>query len=536
MAPIVGPHTIGAVPARRSTADLAAPRPRRHRVVVLAVSSLALAVLGAGCATGSTDARVSLVRTETLDGPAPDGSDDGETNDGGTAISWESCGDRLDCATLAVPLNRDEPDGDQFELRLVRHRASRSGERIGSLLVNPGGPGSDGTWLAEQAELLFGDRLLDRFDIVAWDPRGTGRSTPFVDCVDSYDPYFAHDMSPDSPEDKQVADEAITAFAEACSARTGNDVLAHISTAESAADMDAIRRALGEDTISYFGFSYGSELGATWATLFPDTVRAAVLDGAADPTASDVESTLQQAAGFEAALDRFLAECASDRGCPFNNRGDPQAAFDELMAELDESPLEVEPDRAPVNQTVALTAVANAMYNDVLWPELAQALTDAQAGDGTGLLAGFDDYYQRRSDGTYDNLLEAFNAITCLDADPDPSTESDEAIVEQIQQAAPRLWPVFAGESVCSAWPVEPAGRVAVTGAGAGPIVVVGTTGDPATPLESSRAMAEALEQGVFVIVEADQHTGYNVNECVNDAIEDYLVDLVVPEDGLVCS
>lgn len=551
MAPFGRPHTIVRMSARRPNDDPTAVRQTRRGLVGGAL--LAAGLLVAGCTTEGTDASVVAIRRQPIDatdistgtgtdpGSGSDsdpGSDPDSDPDSGSAstIDWEECGDQLDCGTLAVPLDHDDPDGEQFELALVRRRASRPDERIGSLLVNPGGPGSDATWLATDAEYIYGERLLDQFDIVAWDPRGTGESAPFVDCVDDYDPYFTFDVTPDSPEDEQATQEAVSGFAEACSTRTGDDVLAHISTEESAKDMDLIRQALGEETVSYFGFSYGSELGATWATLFPDTVRAAVLDGAADPNASDVESTLQQAAGFEEALDAFLADCGSDPGCPFHNDGDPGTAFDELMVELDETPLEVEPDRAPVNQGVALTAVANAMYSDLLWPDLAQALADAQSGDGAGLLAGFDEYYRRQPDGSYDNFLEAFNAITCLDADPDAPEQDDDEVLAQFQAVAPRLWPTFAAESVCSAWPVPPVGTIPITGAGAGPIVVVGTTGDAATPLESSRAMADALEEGVFVIVEADQHTGYNVNQCVNDAVEDYLVDLTVPEDGLVCS
>ncbi|HEY5875319.1 MAG TPA: alpha/beta hydrolase, partial [Ilumatobacteraceae bacterium] len=316
----------------------------------------------------------------------------------------------------------------------------------------------------------------------------------------------------------------------------GAEVLAHVSTRESATDMDSIRRALGEETISYFGFSYGSELGATWATLFPDTVRAAVLDGASDPTAPDYENSVKQAAGFEASLDTFLAECADDTDCAFHNGGDPASALDELLVQLDESPLEVSSDRAPVNQGVALIAIANAMYGEPLWPALAEALAAAQQGDGEGLLAGYDEYFQRQSDGTYSNLLEAFVAISCLDSDPDEPQPGDAELIQRYQEVAPRLWPTFAADGFCETWPVAPAGSVEITGAGAGPIVVVGTTGDAATPLESSRAMADALEEGTLVIVEADQHTGYGVNECVVDAVDDYLIDLTVPEPGLVCS
>ncbi|MGD9703035.1 MAG: alpha/beta hydrolase [Acidimicrobiia bacterium] len=488
-----------------------------------------LAGLVASC---SSSAGVTAADSERLGDPSPPSSGVAD----GSTIDWASCGDGLDCGRLAVPLDYADPDGPTITLNLVRHRATQPADRIGSLLVNPGGPGSDGAWLAENAPLIYGTRLVERFDIIGWDPRGTGASDPTVDCTDRYDPYFAIDPTPDTPEEEQIAEESVVAFGEACLRRMGADVLAHISTRESATDMDTIRQALGEEQISFFGFSYGSELGATWATMFPDTVRAAVLDGAIDPTVPDYENDLKQAAGFEASLDSFLAECASDRDCAFYNDGDPGAALDRLLLQLDESPLEVSDDRAPVNQGVALIAIGNAMYGEPLWPALADALAAAQRGDGEGLLDGYDEYFQRQSDGTYSNLLEAFVAITCVDSDPAETRPDEDELTKLFQEAAPRLWPTFAGEGFCETWPVPPAGTVQITGAGAGPIVVVGTTGDAATPLESTRAMADALEDATLVTVEADQHTGYGLNECVNDAVDDYLADLTVPDPGLVCA
>ena len=546
MAPNLSPNTIGPVFVPPTIVDSrarrSARRQRRPRRAAIAGGLLALAVVSCG-----TSAGVIVTDSEPLDGaetptegptddPAEDPTDDptdGPTD--GQLIDWSSCGDGLDCGRLAVPLDYEDPDGPTITLNLVRHRATEPDERIGSLLVNPGGPGSDGVWLAENAPLIY-PGLIEHFDIIGWDPRGTGASDPAIDCVDRYDPYYATDPTPDTPEEEQLAEESRIEFGEACLRRMGAEVLAHVSTRESATDMDSIRRALGEETISYFGFSYGSELGATWATLFPDTVRAAVLDGARDPTAPDHENQLKQAAGFEAALDTFLAQCAADRDCAFHNGGDPQSALDELLVQLDESPLEVSADRAPVNQGVALIAIANAMYGEPLWPALAEALAAAQQGDGEGLLAGYDDYFQRMSDGTYSNFLEAFVAISCLDSDADEAEPDDAEMTKQFQEVAPRLWPTFAGDGFCETWPVPPAGTVEITGAGAGPIVVVGTTGDAATPLESSRAMADALEEGTLVIVEADQHTGYGVNECIVDTVNEYFNDLEVPEPGLVCS
>ncbi len=291
--------------------------------------------------------------------------------------------------------------------------------------------------------------------------------------------------------------------------------------------------SLGEETISYFGFSYGSELGATWATLFPDTVRAAVLDGAADPTNDYTEGGLAQAKGFEQQLDTFLARCSDDDDCSFHNDGDAEGAFDALMDALDTDPLVVSTDRAPVNQGVAVIAVANAMYSELLWPELEDdALARAQDGEGDGLLGLYDDYLDRQPDGTYEDGFEAFQSITCVD-DPGPRTiEEADAQLPRFLEVAPRLGEFFASGYTCTLWPIEPAARWR-SPAPVRPIVVVGTTGDAATPLESSRVMADTLEDGRFVIVEADQHTGYGVNDCINDTIDDYLVDLEPPRTSV---
>jgi pimeloyl-ACP methyl ester carboxylesterase len=299
--------------------------------------------------------------------------------------------------------------------------------------------------------------------------------------------------------------------------------------------MNSIRLALGEEKISYFGFSYGSELGATWATMFPNTVRAAVFDGAVDPNASSIEAGMNQARGFETQLSTFLAQCSSRVTCAFHNKGNAEAAFDQLLIDIDAQPLVVSPNRTPVTQGVMFTAVAQAMYSDYYWPQLSDALADAQAGDGAGLLSLYDYYYQRKADGTYGNELEAFLAISCLD-DPGVRTIAEvDANVEPFIAAAPRLGANFAYGYSCALWPVGQAEQVRITGVGAGPIVVVGTTGDAATPLSSTRKMATALEQGVLLVVEANQHTGYGTNECIVKAVDDYLIDLTVPKNELIC-
>jgi pimeloyl-ACP methyl ester carboxylesterase len=449
-------------------------------------------------------------------------------------IEWRPIGAQLDEGRLDVPLDWDDPDGQTISLYMVRHRAN-DGQRIGSLLVNPGGPGAAGSPLGEFAEALYGVDLVDQFDIIGWDPRGTGQSEPVIDCGDDYDRWFAVDASPDDPAERDLLVDAAQDLVDGCVAAAG-PVLPFVNTMTSARDMDAIRRALGEDTVSYFGFSYGSELGAVWATMFPDTVRAAVLDGAADPTVAYFEQNVQQAAGFEQALTRLLAECSADATCAFHNGGRAEEAYDTLRATLDAQPLTGE--RTPVNDGVLATAVASALYDQDTWSRLEQALDDAQAGDGGGLLALYDDYYDIDASGSNtSNLIEAYFAIGCLD---DPGTTSAAELFDRADEltvAAPRMGPAYQLElMVCALWSERPTERVVISGAGAGPILVVGTTGDTATPLASSRAMADTLEEGRLVVVEGEQHTGYGLNSCIDDIIEGYLVDPArLPAEGTTC-
>ena len=446
-------------------------------------------------------------------------------------IVWEDCGDRLECGTLSVPQDHDDPTGPTITLSLARHLADED-DRIGSLLVNPGGPGSGGTYLALNATGIYADELVDRFDIVGWDPRGTGESVPAVDCTDDYDDFLGLDVPPDDDAELQVLIDTAERFGQACLERSG-ELLQHISTEDSARDMDLIRQALGEQTISYFGFSYGSELGSVWVTMFPRTVRAAVFDGAADPTVDQLESVLQQAAGFESQLDVFLANCSNDRDCAFHNGGSSARAFDQLLERLGREPLVVSPDRIAVGRGVAFYAVASALYTENFWPQLERARADAPDGDGAGLLELYDDYLSPPWGSG--NEFEAFIAISCLD-DPGPqSVEEALAQVDRFLEAAPRLGPGFAYGFECALWPVPPVEKVTATGVGAGPIVVIGTTGDAATPIDSTRAMANALEDGRFVAVEANQHTGYGVNTCIVDLVSAYLIDLEAPVDDTFC-
>jgi len=417
----------------------------------------------------------------------------------------------------------------------VRRRANDQANKVGSLLINPGGPGAGGAEFAAGAEFIFDEELLDLFDIIGWDPRGTGYSTPAIDCIDDYDKYYAGiDITPDDdPERQQIIDIA-QGFAEQCATKNA-DIIQHVGTNDSARDIDSIRQALGEDEISYFGFSYGSELGATWATLFPDSVRAAVLDGAADPTVGLTEGGIQQAAGFEATLATYLAHCSADPECAFHNDGNAEAAFDALMQSLDENPIPSEPDRPDITRGVALQAVATAMYDDSLWDQLSEALHDAQQGDGENMLELWDSYYNRQPDGSWPNFVEAFQVISCMDDTERPTVAEDDAMVDDYLAVAPRFAPNTTGTYFCTFFPPTENPRVDVTGADAGPIVVIGTTGDAATPLAGTRVMASTLEDGRLVVVTADKHTGYGENDCVDEAVHRYLIDLQAPPEETDC-
>lgn len=515
------------------------PTVRPGPLVLLLAASIAVASCGDGINEGVNEGRAprgtidgvvlhtpdSDLATDTtasggahLPSPAPD-----------AAFGWSTISAGIQEGHLDVPMDYADPSAGTFSLYVVRHLAQDPARRIGTLLVNPGGPGAGGSDFGLNAGDIYARDLLDRFDIVGWDPRGTGLTEPAVDCVTNDDRYFSIDSSPDTPAEQQLLVSRAQEFAAACQKNNG-DRLGHVGTADSARDMDSIRRALGERRISYFGFSYGSELGSTWATMFPDTVRAAVLDGAIDPTVGTLARDLEQAAGFEQELDRLLASCSADRSCPFSNGGHAERAFDRLDALVEAHPVSSrKAGRPPVNQGVLDTAIADSLYDHSSWAELEQSLANLQAGDGSGILALYDDYYGY-ADGEWDNSAEAFFTIGCLD---DPGRVGPDDIASHaaaFAAAAPRLGRSWIAElTFCSVWPVKGPPPQPMTAKGAGPVLVIGTTGDPATPLAATRAMAGALDDGHLLVVTADQHTGYGVNACVDDAVGRYLTDPTVP-------
>jgi len=508
---------------------------RRRLVAALAVVALLAAACGDDGAPTALEANSIPPATDTT-GTAVTGTTPGG-GDLTPEIKWGKANNGVQLGTIEVPVDYNDASLGTFTLPLARHLATNKDERIGSLLVNPGGPGAPGLEWGVAAKANFGKDIVDRFDIIGFDPRGTGRSKPAIDCFSDYDHFYdSTDITPDDSTERQQVVDLAEELAGDCATENAK-ILQHVGTNDTARDLDSIRRALGEDTISYIGFSYGSMLGAVWATMFPTTVRAAVLDGAPDPTAHGVEPAIAQAKGFEQAIENFFADCAKDTKCAFHNGGDPATAFDALMHQIDEHPLPALGGRPDLQLGAALNAVTGALYLESDWPRLAQALDAAQGGDGSKLMELYDEAYFQNGDPTNEDLIEAFNTIFCIDQSTRTTVAEEDAAVPELQAAAPHLALGTTGGYFCTFFPPSDDPLIEVTGAGAPPILVLGTTGDPATPLASSRKMADALQNGVLLVVDSNNHTGYHNNTCAAKTVNRYLIDPTdMPDDGQECT
>lgn len=451
-------------------------------------------------------------------------------------LEWETCAGGFECATIDVPLDYDDPSSGTIALPLILRPASDDSARIGALLVNPGGPGVSGVDFVRNASTLFSSDVRARFDIVGWDPRGVAGSDPAVDCLDNLDAYVTADPSPDTPEEQEDQNAAAKTLAEGCEQRSG-ELLAHLSSADTARDMDRIRAAVGDEKLTYFGYSYGTVLGANYAEQFSTRIRAMVLDGAGDPASTAAEDTLNQVVGFEHALDAFLADCAANPACAFYNGGDPGAALDALMDQLDLQPVAGDGD-LDVGPGVAWLGIASALYDASSWPVLAGALADAQAGDGSTLLSLSSFITGRIGPGSYNDEVEQRVAILCVDF-ARMTYEEKVALQRQLAVQAPRLGEPGIGPAgdPCDFWPVPSALQPRrIEAPGSPPILVIGTTGDPATPYQQAVSLAEQLSQGFLLTLEGEGHTAYGGrSSCIDDAVDRYLIDLTPPVDGMRC-
>ncbi len=511
---------------------------------------LAAALVAAlpACGLGDSDDEAELPSKPLASPTSPSESSTGSGSSGAVEagleqyyeqrLAWSDCRDGLECTELEVPLDYEQPAGETITLAVLRVPVAEPAKKVGALVVNPGGPGISGVNYAAAAESYFGTEVRAAFDVVGFDPRGVAGSTP-VDCVDDafLDRLIGADPDPDTPQEVATGDRLLRRMGKGCLARSG-DLARHMSTEEAARDIDVLRAALGQDTLAYFGASYGTFLGATYADLFPERVGRMVLDGAVDPSVGLVEMALVQAEGFEVALRAYVEDCVARDDCPLGDTVEEGLGrIQGLLEQVDAEPLPGDGQRE-LTEGRAVLGIWTPLYNEDYWPALDQALTAAFDGDGSVLLQFADAYVNRTAQGYADNSTEAIYAVNCLDRDESVPLDEVDDYTARFQEVSPTFGRVFAfGLSACGSWPIRSGTTPeAVEAAGAAPILVVGTTRDPATPLEWAQSLAEQLESGILVTRDGDGHTGYGAgNECVDRAVESYLVSGTVPESDVSC-
>ncbi|MFJ5264066.1 alpha/beta hydrolase [Streptomyces sp. NPDC088387] len=505
----------------------------------------AAALLATGCSSGSSD------DGKSSEGGRSSDPSTGASSSGGSALpssltaqklDWGECegtsdspppGDDWRCATLKVPLDWAKPDGSTIDLALIR-AAAQGDDRIGSLLFNFGGPGGSGvSSMPSYASTV--SALHERYDLVSWDPRGVGASEG-VRCRDDKAIQAAEasvDATPDTPAEEQAYLKDATAFGEGCEKSAG-PLLAHVSTTDTARDMDLMRQVLGDDKMHYFGISYGTELGGVYAHLFPKNVGRLILDAVVDPAADTVGHAKNQTRGFQRALNDYLDSTGEDPK-------EGTARIADLLERIDAEPLSTSTSRK-LTQSLAITGIVLPLYSESGWPSLTSALASAEEGDGSELLALADGYNERDAAGNYGTTTHSQRVISCLDDKQRPTVAETKKLLPEFERISPVFGQFLGWDTAgwCHDWPV--AGQhdtPEVSAPGAAPILVVGNTGDPATPVEGAREMADELGKGVGVVLtwKGEGHGAYGSgSDCVDSAVNAYLLDGRAPKDGTVCS
>lgn len=455
---------------------------------------------------------------------------------------WKRCGARPGesapdaswrCATVRVPLDYAKPDGDTIGIALIREEARDEDRRIGSLLFDFGGPGGSGVSILPRAAGAY-EKLGGRYDLVGFDPRGVAGSAG-VNCRTDQEQERTNrviDMTPDTAKEEAAFMKDGAAFGAGCERRAGK-VLPHVGTTNAARDMDLLRAVLGDRKLNYFGMSYGTELGGTYAHLFPRNVGRTVFDAVVDPTADTIGHARNQATGFQRALDNYL----KDQG---QAPAAGTARITRLLERIDRKPLPTGTDRE-LNESLALTGIVQPLYSEQSWPSLTRALDEAEReGTGSALLQLADAYNGRDASGHYDTQNHSQRAISCADSKLRPTADQARALLPEFRKLSPVFGAFLAWDTAgwCSGWPVEGEHvHPEASAPGAGPILVVGTTGDPATPYEGARKMADALGEGVGVLLtnKGEGHGAYGDSGCVTSAVDAYFLDGKVPADGTTC-
>ncbi|MFD2339653.1 alpha/beta fold hydrolase [Clavibacter tessellarius] len=521
----------------------ASGRRRSARRAAGAVAALVVGVLVlSGCGAFGIPAPRSATSSPSAEEVAPD-----LARYYGQTLQWSPCEDGAECTTATAPLDWSAPDpATDIQLALVRHTARGSGEPRGSLFVNPGGPGASGVdFVKAGVDSATSRALQDDYDVVGWDPRGVGASTA-VDCVDDAQLdallYQETDAAPGTPQADDELIQASKDFAASCAARSG-DLLEFIDTRSTAHDLDMLRALVGDPQLNYLGYSYGTSIGAQYAQDFPAHVGRMVLDGATDPAASAFDVVLAQTTGFRDSFEAYMSACLAASGCPFRGSVDDGIGMvASLLATLDASPVRAA-DGRELDRAVMRSAIDAALYSEKQWPTLTTAFTRAMQGDPSIAFALADNYFGRNPDGTYrGNYFEAFLAIQCVDhpVERDASVLATEA--REIRSAEGELADADTSrdaepDPICGNWPY--AARQApgpVSAEGAAPIVVVGTTGDPATPYSWAQALAGQLSSGVLLTYRGEGHIAYDERDpCIVAAVDGYLLGGDPPADGTTC-
>ena len=447
-------------------------------------------------------------------------------------IDWQSCGS-FQCGDLTVPLNYAQPTGAQIDIAMIRLAARNPGQRIGSLLVNFGGPGGSGLKYLPAWQATVPGVIRDRFDLVSFDPRGVGDSAP-INCNDNIQDVLALDPTPDSNEEWAEVERVSKELADLCAQRHG-DLLPHLGTVNVVRDLDQMRKALGDEKLTYLGYSYGTAIGAVYAETFPDNVRALVLDGAIDISLDGDGVALGQALGFEGAMDDYIAYCA-ERSCIAAYPDNPEEGILELTRRSEAAAIPSPGADRAAGPGEVYNAIAGAMYTELYWPMLTRAINSGLGGNGTQIVQLADLLWQRDPHGSYPNLFEVLYAVNCVDYEFSRDPGHYRRIAGEFAEKAPYFGSALAeGEIPCAYWRPEATPMPEPNGAGAPPILVIGTTRDPATPYEWAVALAGQLDSGVLLTYRGVGHTAYLRNACINDEVNAYLIDLAAPADGTTC-
>jgi pimeloyl-ACP methyl ester carboxylesterase len=470
----------------------------------------------------------------------------------GQPVSWGPCrpasggGEAMpipggaQCGKIAVPVDYSKPDGAQATLALIRFPAR--GDKIGSLIINPGGPGESGIEAAASLVEGLPPEVRQRFDLVGFDPRGVGSSTPALWCnSDEDNDRLRADPQVDySPEGVERIETVTKEFVQRCVDKMGNDFLANVGTASVAKDLDALRAALGDEKLNYLGYSYGTRIGAAYAEAYPDKVRAMILDGAVDPNADPIQADIDQAEAFQKAFNDYAADCAKDADCPLGT--DPAKAvsvYRDLVDPLVDKPMKTKDPRG-LSYGDAIVGTVMALYSPNLWRHLTQGLTEMTTGRGDTMLALADMYMRRDAQGHYSNATDARIAVNCVDQPPIMDRQKVIEEDRRLREVAPFMsygeFTGYAPLSTCAFWPVPPTSEPhTVSAPGLPPVLVISTTGDPATPYQAGVDLAKQLG-GAMLTFKGTQHTvAFQGEQCVDDYVAAYLIDLKLPADGATC-